>query len=215
MVNGITWEESTLARLNEAKDKLRQHEDRVKQEEVETDYWKRYVSALENVLNLTKQQNGHKPIDSERFLTQSTWDNLKIIMEANNGILVVIDAVAFLVEAKVFKDREHARNVVYSTLYSHKKDIKKVRKGIYRLLVGQNTEQNKSTKRGTLVLKQPIQELKTANPNMSKEDVIASLITSGHDFQGKNPKKAVSMAWVSLGYTKKEKEIQQSLPGVS
>jgi hypothetical protein len=54
-------------------------------------------------------------------------------MNSNNGILVVNDAVSFLVDMKVFSDREHARNTIYSTIYNRKNELTKVREGIYQM----------------------------------------------------------------------------------
>lgn len=60
-------------------------------------------------------------------------------------------------------------------------------------------------------LKQEILELKTVNPDMTKQDIRDILINRGFGFQGKNPNKAVHMLWVNLGFAKKDKEVQQSL----
>jgi len=217
MVNAITWEELTLARFNEAKDKLKQHESRIQQEQIEVDYWKKYVSALEAVLTFAKQQTVNNPTHSEELLTKSTWDNLMIIMKANKGILVVMDAVSFLVEVKFFRDREHARNVIYSTLYAHSRDIQKVRPGVYRLneidankpivkKFGRHRQKNSENKiivrKPSLHLKEKLVALININPNITREEALNILIRDGFDFQGRYPKKALAMAWVSLGYAK-------------
>ena len=215
MVNGSTWEESTRARINEAKEKLLQYQDKMKQEEIEIEYWKRYISALESALNLSQHQNGHKPINSELFQTQSTWNNLKLFMDANNGILIVADAVDVLVEYKIFKDREHARNVIYSTLYSHKKDVEKVRQGIYQLKEKVTSKlikarSKKHSQRIKTDIAQVVKQLKDENPQMTRNEVLNHLLKKGFDFKGKNPSKCLTMTWVKLGYHKEGK--QQKLP---
>lgn len=60
-------------------------------------------------------------------------------------------------------------------------------------------------------LKQAILELKTVNPDMTRQDIRDTLIKRGLDFRGRNPNKAVHMLWVNLGYAQKDKQIQQDL----
>jgi len=206
MVNGITWQEETQARLTEARS-------RQKQAKTEVNRWEEYADALERVLGLDKERhsinpNGHDTFDRENLRKQSTWKNLCDIMSSNNGLLVVVDAVTILVEAKVFADREHARNVIYSTLNSHKRDVQRMREGVYRLRKqGERVPKQKGTG-----LKQVVLELKTVNPDMSKKDIKQTLVKRGFDFKGKSPGRAVHLVWITLGYAKKEKEgKQQSL----
>jgi hypothetical protein len=219
MVSTLTWEELTVARFNEAKAKLKEYEDRLKQDQMEVDYWTKYLSAIDAVLTLAQKQNERKPIHSEQLLTKTTWDNLTMIMKANKGILVVGEAVSFLVEAKVFNDREHARNVIYSTLYAHKQDVHKVRPGVYRFIELDTSKPvvkdfggqlPSGKKKSDLHLKEPIAKIKANNPHLTRDEVLEILIKDGFPFQGRNPKKAIVMAWVSLGYAKNP-PIQQLL----
>jgi len=217
MTNGITWEEELLTRIREARDKQTYAQETIRQVESDVKYWDEYATALERTIQLYRQglnTNGHHTLDTERLRTQSTWANLVDILSANNGLLVVVDATTTLVKAGVFHDREHARNVIYATLYSHKKDIQKVRKGIYRLDARNDTEgKAKRTARKERIpgLKRAILELKTVNPDMTKQDVRETLVKRGFDFKGKNPNKVVHILWVNLGYAKKDKLAQQNL----
>jgi len=139
MVNGITWEEETQARLRQAREKLKEASERCKQSEMEANHWRQYVDALEKVLELDKQQRGVKvdeqhTFDPERLLRQSVRKSLIDIASANKGLLVVVDAIPILINAGVFADREHARNSIYSNLYHYKKQFAKVHPGVYRFV---------------------------------------------------------------------------------
>jgi hypothetical protein len=215
MVNGITWEELTQTRLLEAKKKQQRAKDTAKQAEIEANRFEEYIKTLEKVLELDKQQSSitlydHKSLNPDSLLKQSTWQNLRAIMGLNNGLLVVIEAVDFLIHAKVFSDRDHARNVIYSTLHAHKKDLEWVRKGVYRLKKpGEKTHRRMEAK-VTPSLKHAILEIKRANPNFTKKDVTRTLVKSGFNFKGKNPGRAVNLTWINMGYAKKEQP-QQAL----
>lgn len=133
MVNGLTWIEETKARLKQAREKQEQAERGVKS-------YKEYGDALENVLKVIgEQDDGQRPLDSERLRKQSVIDSMCDIASANNGLLVVVEAVPILIDAGVFGDREHASNSVYSNLYHYKKRFKKERKGVYRLMNAQRS----------------------------------------------------------------------------
>ena len=139
MVSGITWEEDTLARAQEARAKQKQALGIIAEKQTEAKTLADYAEVLEKAVALAREQKAvtlkgtvHM-FDPEHLRAQSTWNSLLELISRNNGLLVVLDAVAMLVDAKVFRDREHARNVIYSTLYAHKNDINKVRAGMYRL----------------------------------------------------------------------------------
>ena len=143
MVNGITWEEETQARLRQAREKQKQAEEICKQSEIEANHLKEYANALEKVLELDRQQrgikaNGQHIFDPEHLRTQSVRNSLIEIASANNGLLVVVEAIPILMDAGVFTDREHARNSIYSNLNHYKKQFKKERPGVYRF-VGQQS----------------------------------------------------------------------------
>jgi hypothetical protein len=215
MVNGVTWEELTQTRLLEAKKKQERAKDMAKQAELESNRLDLYIKTLEKALELDKQQSGvtvydDKSLNPDKLLKQSTWQNLCAIMDINNGLLVVIDAVDFLIQAKVFSDRDHARNVIYSTLYSHKKDVDWVRKGVYRhRQLGERPRKRTKAKKTTPSLKRAISEVKRANPNFTKADVTGVLVKSGFNFKGKNPGRAVNLTWLNMGYGKKEPAQQE------
>jgi len=225
MTNGITWEEETRLRLDEARDKQMQEESKLLQAQSAIQFWAQYANALEKMLELDKEKPGVSSngnhLNTEGMRKQSTWNNLVAIMNTNNGLLVAVDATTILVEAGVFQEREHARNVIYSTLYSHKKDVEKIREGVYRLHKRSDTNKNTAkesrtnTKKQRTIsgVRQVVKDLKELNPQMTQKQVLDYLLNKGFDFKGKNPGNAVNMAWVRLGYSKEGK--QQSLPGVT
>ncbi len=55
MVNGITWEEETLARLREARGKQKQAQETIKQAESAIKYWDEYATVLERTIQLCRQ----------------------------------------------------------------------------------------------------------------------------------------------------------------
>jgi hypothetical protein len=220
MVTGRTsWEEETLARIKEAKNKQLEAQNLIEKAQEDVQFWSEYVAALEMGLNLDKERykmtsTSSKIHLSEHFKQQSTWENLLDLMKDNNGILIVTDAVTILVEAGAFTEREHARNVIYSTLYSHKKEMNKIRHGVYQLKgestnaihVPVRTRIKKHSKRIKNDIAPLIKQLKNQNPKMTKNEVMKYLVDSGFDFKGKRPTNSLNMAWVRLGFNKEDKQ---------
>ncbi len=222
MVNGITWEEQTLTRIDESRKKQKQAQLIAEQKLKEANHFGEHADLLEKAIELERQHRDF--IQIEQLSNRSTWDNLMTVMSANKGMLVVIDAVSFLVDMKVYEDRERARHAIYSTLHNHKKDVEYIRKGVYRLKeIGdkhpnmkdmthhqQQSNHKGKVKKPNLHLKEKIEPLMASNPNLTRDEVLNILIRNGV-FQGiRYPKKALAMAWVSLGYAKEGK--QQVLP---
>ena len=218
MTNGITWEEELLNRISEAINNRDLAEESRKKLETDSKYWSDYAMSLVETLRLYREKqgvttNGHH-INAERMRKQSTWTNLLEIISTNNGVLVVVDATTILVEAGVFSDREHARNVIYSTLNSHKKDIEWMRQGVYQLHKRSNInkdatrsrKKNPKKHRAISGLRQTVKDLKERNPLMTQKQVLNHLLDTKFPFNGKQPGKAVNMAWVYLGYNKENKQ---------
>lgn len=219
MVNGITWEEETLAKIRDARTKQKEAQNLIKQVQEDDKFWGEYADALEKGLALDRERhkihsNGHQVRLPEHFRQQSMWDSLLDIMNTTNGLLVVNDAVTILVKAGVFPEREHTRNVIYSTLYSHKKHVDKVRQGVYQLKDNtvqiQNNSLAKTNRRTPKTGIAPVVKgLKGLNPQMTKDEALNHLLEMGFDFKGKNPTKSLAMTWVKLGYANGEKQEKQ------
>ncbi|MFC1864874.1 hypothetical protein ACFLYG_03505 [Chloroflexota bacterium] len=221
MTNRITWEEELLTRIKEATINQDTAEESLKKAESDIKYWSSYARSLVETLRLYREKqgvttNGHH-INAERMRKQSTWANLLEIISTNNGILVVTDAATVLVDAGVVSDREHARNLIYSTLNSHKKDIERMRQGVYQLRNRSDIKQkitpkrnpNPQKQRANSGLRQLVKDLKEARPQSTMKENLDHLLRIGFDFKGKKPANAVNMAWVYWGYNKENK--QQSL----
>ncbi|MDD5703022.1 MAG: hypothetical protein PHU23_13345 [Dehalococcoidales bacterium] len=151
MTNDITLEELMKARISEGKKKRELAQARAELALSEVKRWDEYITTFEKALELDKQQvsvaiGENRSVNIDRILMRSTWENLVDIMKANNGLLVVVDAINPLLEAKLFSDREHARNVIYTTLYGHKDEVERIRKGVYRLKRNYLATKNKAVK---------------------------------------------------------------------
>ena len=131
MLNGSTWEEETLARLEYATEQQRKAGQALA-------HWTEVRKALEKVLELDRgirgiKGNGQHVFDPERLRKQSIRESLMDIAAANKGLLVVAEATQILLDAEVSSNRDHVRNLIYSALYHGKKYFKKERPGHYSL----------------------------------------------------------------------------------
>lgn len=173
--------------------------------------------SLEQALQTYRQWIGSthtQEIKPKEFKNKSLREILYLIAERNNKTLVAKDAIKMMRQANVFGVPEHADSVVYSIL-SRSPEFIKVGRGVYRIN-GEERQEKKSLRKERIPgLKQAIHELKTVNPDMTKQDVRDTLIKRGFDFHGRNPNRAVHILWINLGYAKKEKEAQQSMFGTS
>lgn len=202
-----SWEAQTLELIG-----LIDHD--IKETEGQLNSLREEKRALEEALNAYRQRVGARyaqavqTIRPEEFEGKTLREMLHLIAERNGRIIVVKDAVKLLREAKVFGNPLHADSIIYSIL-GRSREFVRVGKGIFRL-DGLHKE-SKAKKESVPGLKQAILELKTSNPDMTKNDVANILIRYGFDFQGKSPKRAVHMTWVNMGYAKTEKHKQQNL----
>ena len=135
--SGITWEEETVIRIKDARDKQTYHGK-------EANRWGEYADTLTKALEMSKEQksiksNGRHGLDVEKFRMMSIREALTEIASSNNGLLIVNDAVTSFVEIGLFNNRESARNSIYTNLYHYKKLFRKERPGIY-MLVSPNKE---------------------------------------------------------------------------
>lgn len=137
--NGATWEELTLTQIEEARERQKLAKEQQKRYEQEATYWGEYADTLAKALDMNRQHrvipiDAQRRLDPQSLVTKSVREALIEIATANDGLLVALMAVQVLVDAGMFKDREHARNSIYTTLHYAKKYFKKERPGIYRLL---------------------------------------------------------------------------------
>ena len=143
-------------------------------------------------------------LDQRDITDRSYREILDLIALRNNGLLIARQAIRLMKEANVFGNPFNADSVVYSIL-NRSPEFVRVGKGVYKLNTSKGRTKlstNKDEKAGTL--RRAIQELKEKNPQMTKSEVLSTLIKKGFDFKGKRPSNAVNMVWVKLGFTRKE-----------
>lgn len=174
--------------------------------------------SLEEALRIYKRRIGSqytkavRAIKPQDFAGKSLREILHLIAERNEKTIVAKDAVKLLKEANVFGNPLHADSMVY-TILGRSPEFVKVGRGIYRMNGTQGEAKRTARKERIPGLKRAILELKTVNPDMSKQDIRDTLIKRGFDFQGKSPSRTVHILWVNLGYAKQDKEAQRSLFG--
>lgn len=174
--------------------------------------------ALEEAVRAYMQMRGTKATRTIKWLNpdfvkdKSYREVLSLIARENEGLLIVRHATRLLKEAQAFGDSPNADSIVYSIL-NRSPEFVRVGRGVYKL--NSVHKEIKSTVRKERIpgLKQAILELKTVNPDMTKQDVRDTLIKRRFDFQGKSPSRCVHILWVNLGYAKQDKEAQRSLFG--
>ena len=132
MVREITYEEQTLNRINEFRTRQKEAQTTAEKALKEAKYFGDYADELEKVMSFEKQRGEFSQIQSSQLSKSSTWQTLKGMM-TSNGTISAIDAVSFLVQMKVFTDREEARHAIYSTIHNHKNELFRIGAGVYRL----------------------------------------------------------------------------------
>jgi hypothetical protein len=197
------WEAQTTELVRLIDEEIKESERKVKELLAER-------NSLVRALKIYRQRIGAryaKAMESLRpqdFQGKTIREALQLIAERNDKIIVVKDATKLLREAKIFGTPEHADSMVYSIL-GRSPEFVRIGKGIFRLNGAHQKEKAIARKAALPGLKQAILELKTMNPDMTKDDAVNTLIRRGFDFQGKSPKRAVHITWVNMGYMKKEK----------
>jgi len=149
------------------------------------------------------------PLEGVRpgYFGNKTYPEMLIeIAQGKQGYLKVVDAVEIMLEANVSTDRRLIQANIYSALRRMRKRFVKMARGEYRY-TNHAPPQSEGEPSG---VKQAVRELREKNPVMTKQGALKTLLQKGFDFKGKNPQRAVHMAWVSLGYHKNEPR-QQSL----
>ena len=208
-----SWEAQTV-------DMIRLIEQDIMDAQSQLEYLVAARESLEGALRIYRSRIGSQyaqaiqTIKPQEFEGKSLREMLRLIAERSDKTIVVKDAVKLMKRANVFGNPLHADSIVYSIL-GRSSEFVKVGRGIYRMNGIQGGAKKTARKERIPGLKQVILQLKTVNPDMTKYDVRDTLIYKGFDFQGRNPNKSIHMLWVNLGYAKKDKEVQQSLPGVS
>jgi hypothetical protein len=171
--------------------------------------------ALLQTLEAYSEYMGSQEVAPSQLLNPSDIKNksyreiLRLIAERSDGRLFARNAIKLMEELNVFGDSPNADSIVYAVL-NRSPEFVKLGSGLYRLNGTKIQTKAKTKRRKRRGLTQVIKELKKRDPEMTKKRVKNYLIKHQFDFQGKNPKKAINMAWTRLGYSKRAKEAHQA-----
>lgn len=172
--------------------------------------------ALLQALDAYSEYMGSKEFEPSQGLTLSDIQNkshreiLRLIAGRNDGRLIAKNAIKLMEELNIFGDSPNSDSIVYAVL-NRSPEFVKLGSGLYRLNGSKVMSKPRAQRRKREGLMQVIQKLKVRNPEMTKKQIKNYLVKHRFDFHGKNPKRAVNMAWVSLGYAKADKEEKQPI----
>lgn len=200
-----SWLKETMELLRDLEEQRTTMEDKIEDLEVELVGLNDRIAAGHALMQTYIEKHNLEPlplddIDLHYLTTMSYPDMLIEIAKIRQGYLKVTDAVEILLRANVSRDKRAIQANVYSALRRLKQKFAKIAPGEYRYINHVKKEDSKPSG-----VRQAVKELKERNPTMTKNDVLNHLIRTSFDFKGKQPKRAVHMAWISLGYTKEEK----------
>lgn len=201
------WEAQTKELLNRVEQEI---------EEITADTERRVAGleerkwALQEALIAYQEMMGSE-LRQERYSLQrrdimdrSYREILNLIGTRNGGLLIARQAIRLMKEANIFGNPDNADSIVYSIL-NRSPEFVKVGKGVYKLKpLGERNKLFTKEVRTAGDLRQAIQELKEKNPQVTKSEVLRTLIKKGFDFKGKRPSSAVNIVWVKLEHTTKE-----------
>jgi multidrug efflux pump subunit AcrA (membrane-fusion protein) len=201
------WEAQTKELYNRVEQEIKDFQD---------DAEKRIASlqqrkwALEEALRAYQEMMGSEltqarySLDQRDITDRSYREILNQIALHNGDLIIARQAIRLMKEANVFGNPFNADSVVYSVL-NRSPEFVRVGKGVYKLNAGRGRPKISTKKDGGAgALRQAIQELKEKTPQMTKAEVLSTLIKKGFDFKGKRASSAVNMVWVKLGFTGKE-----------
>jgi len=166
--------------------------------------------ALEEALRAYQEMMGSEltqqrySLDQRDIMDKSYREILSLIASRNSGLLIAKQAIRLMKQVNLFGNPANADSVVYSIL-NRSPEFLKLGKGVYKLNAGRGRTKLSTEKEARAgALREAIQELKEENPQMTKPEVLRFLLENGFDFKGKRPNRAVNMAWVKLGFARKE-----------
>jgi hypothetical protein len=202
-----TWIKETTELLDDLQKKKVSLEEKINELLEELDELERKIAASHALIraymekhNIDPQSLGDVAIS---YLSNMSYPEMLVeIAQKRQGYLKVADAVELLLRANVNSDRRAIQANIYSALRRLGKRFIKMAPGEYRYT--NHIPKQRDTKPSGV--RQAVKELKEKNPQSTKEDILSMLLRDNFDFHGRNPKKAVHMAWISLGYAKKEKQ---------
>jgi len=199
------WLKETMELLGDLQNQRTALDDKIEQLQEELFEFDDRIAAIHSLIRAYIEKHNLAPlpldVDPHYLASMSYPDMLVEIAKAREGYLKVTDAVEILLKANVGSDKRSIQANVYSALRREKQRFAKIAPGQYRYV--NHVKKGKTKPSG---VRQAVKELKEKNPAMTKGDILNHLIRAGFDFKGKQPKRAVHMAWISLGYPKDEKQ---------
>lgn len=134
---------------------------------------------------------------------KSQKELLQLIASRTGGVLVVSQAIEMMKTSGVFGNPLNASQSIYSIINRSKSEFIKIEPGKYRIASAPPERGKSARKRTSSGLQQAIKALKASDPSLTRDQVRDRLIHDKFDFAGKNIGSAVNMAWIRLGYAKK------------
>lgn len=199
------WLKETMELLNDLQNQRTALDDKIEQLHEELFELDDRIAAAHSLVQayIEKHNLAPLPLDiNPGYLASMSYPDMLVeIAKAREGYLKVADAVEILLRANVGRDKRSIQANVYSALHREKQKFVRIAPGQYRY--ANHAKKGKTKPSG---VRQAVKELKEKNPQMTKGDILNHLIQTGFDFKGKQPKRAVHMAWISLGYPKEDKQ---------
>jgi hypothetical protein len=205
------WVKETIELIEDAerkRDSIQQKRMELEEEQSNLDKsilaWHELITAYMEKHNVAPLIS--KEMRADNLASKSYPEMLITIAQERQGYLRVADAVDILLKANVGRDKLTIQNNIYSALNRMGEHFTRIARGQYRYT---NHIKGKVTKEWSGI-RQAIKDLKDKNPQMTRDEVLKHLLSTGFDFKGKRPMNAVNMSWAKLGYAKEGK--QQAFP---
>ncbi|MBM3119665.1 MAG: hypothetical protein FJ006_09015 [Chloroflexi bacterium] len=200
------WIKETMELLDDAESRRVIIQKKIQQLEMELvdlnediESWHKLVAAYQEKHNISPSI----PIDVKvTGIVNMSYPEILTALAQKQGYLKVTDVVDYLFDLKMGKDKQAIRNNIYAALNRMTKRFIRIAPGQYRYI--NHVQERGDTKPSGV--RSVVKELKDKNPLMTKKEVLNHLRRTGFDFKGKNPKRAVNMAWATLGYSKEGKQ---------
>jgi len=194
-----SWIDETMELLDDLQKRKAATEEKVDELLQELDELDQRIAASHALVRAYMEKHNIDPRSlgdvSIAHLSNMSYPEMLIeIAQKRRGYLKVADAVDVLLRANVSSDRRLIQANIYSALRRLGKRFMKMAPGEYRYT--NHIPKQRDTKPSGI--RQAVKELKGKNPRWTKEDILNMLLRDNFDFHGRNPKKAVHMAWISL-----------------
>lgn len=189
------------ATIKELTERLKSKREECKKHQKLTEECEADIQALERSIRICENGNGKIEIDLVgKFQGMTQFQALKKMAQENKGYVRPTDAIPALRDAGLIKGKQkNAMPHLYNQL-EKSDEFERIAPGTFRLKEGEWNEIDLDKDDIT----QAVKELKESNPQLTKGEIKKLLIAKNYNFQQKNPGRVVHLAWVRLGYAKRE-----------